>query len=142
MANQLTSSGLTVGSGTIANFIPAFGSNVVGTGSVTVTVPSSDRAMPSSPAVGTVYAFNVTSYNKSVTLPSAGTYCYKVTTAASGEDYPSGSSVSGNQYILPNSVTSGGTVIASNSTAYKYLRAGGGTRPSQLALVSSLKEVA
>ena len=32
MANQLTSSGLTVGSGTITNFIPAFGSNVISNG--------------------------------------------------------------------------------------------------------------
>lgn len=34
MANQLTSSGLTVGSGTITNFIPAFGSNVISNGLV------------------------------------------------------------------------------------------------------------
>ncbi len=34
MANQLTSSGLTVGSGTITNFIPAFGSNVTSNGLV------------------------------------------------------------------------------------------------------------
>lgn len=128
MANQLTSSGLAVGSGTITNFIPAFGSNVVGTGSVTVTIPSSGTSMPSSPAVGTVYKFNVHKYSDSnhayVTLPSSGVYSYGVKSSGSSDE------VSGNvTFTAFSKNAAGGAAIAyanGSNTYGTHIYAGGG----------------
>lgn len=115
MANQnkLTSDGLTVGRGTITNFIPAFGSNVVGTGEATVTVPSSSKSMPKSPTLGTAYAFNAkASQDADVRLPSSGRYCYAYKNSAR-QEY-----VSGTISISPfNSfgIVSGGVTIFSGN---------------------------
>ena len=132
MANQLTNDGLTVGSGTITNFIPAFGSNVVGAGAVTVTVPSSNKAMPTSPTVGTVYTFNVsTSVNggtKYIYLPSGGRYCYSVkTNSRSSSEVPPASAVSGSVTFPACPNVSGGSEIASvRSDNWASIRVGGG----------------
>ena len=128
MANQnkLTSDGLTVGSGTITNFIPAFGSNVVGTGVATVTVPSSDKSITKSPTLGTVYAFNIgIGRENSIRLPSGGMYFYVVNSSTASSMTPEASEVAGTLRIIPENVTSGGATIYTSPDRFNS-RVGGG----------------
>lgn len=122
MANQLTNDGLTVGSGTITNFITNFGSVVSGNGYATLTVPSSETRMPSSLNVGGSGVFCISgTYNgpgcPSIILPSSGVYVYSMRRSQGVYNETSESEqrkiVSGSIKLSSYNPTSGGSTILS-----------------------------
>ena len=131
--NQLTSSGLTVGAGTAANIISTFGSSLVGVGRIDVTVPTTDKALPSSPALGSFHTFNLQKYvtpsDPAVPLPSGGKYIYARESTSSTNSIPPSTSGIHRKLVLTSAsdVVSGGYNLNPNAVYNgAYLRVGGG----------------
>ena len=72
MANSLTSSGLTCGSGTMKNFISAISSSAVGVGRKTFSRPAAVQTTIST-TIGAVTLYRRNDSNP-ITLPSTGNY--------------------------------------------------------------------
>ena len=74
--NQLTSSGLTVGNGTMTKFLSTISGIAIGVGSVTKSRPSRTATWPSSFPVGSIQTYYGNDSDSEHYLPSSGQYIY------------------------------------------------------------------